>query len=39
MKKVIFIVLSSLLIALCGNFCQASNGRSIEEEQIGRAHV
>lgn len=34
MKKVIFIVLSFLLIALSGNFCQASNGRSIEEELV-----
>lgn len=34
MNKIIFIVLSFLFVALGSNFCQASNGRSIEEELV-----
>lgn len=34
MKKVIFIVLSFLFVVLSGNFAQAANGRSIEEELV-----
>lgn len=34
MKKLIFVVLAFVLLALSGNFCQASGGRSIEEELV-----
>lgn len=34
MKKLIFVVLAFVLFALSGNFCQASGGRSIEEELV-----